>query len=329
MNSIEKEIEKNSIWHGLSMNTVHHWDCLELMKLIPDKSIDLVLTDPPYFWIVKDDWDNQRETRQHFIEWLEECTKERKRILKDNGSLYVFWDDKVIAYVQVMMDKYFKLENNIVIDKWKSYITSIGRNVFNSYATITERILFYSNENGKDAFKSIKDYFRTEYNKTWLSHDAINKLFWTTSKWGWWMSYNILSINSSIFNMPKEEYYVKLQSTWFFNKSYEEITVEYELAKRTFTPYCNYTDIWRFNRITSTENSKSDHPTQKPIDIVKRIIDTSSKEWDIVLDCFLWSWTTAIACKELWRNFIGIEKEQKYVDIANKRLETTTVSLFL
>jgi len=46
------------------------------------------------------------------------------------------------------------------------------------------------------------------------------------------------------------------------------------------------------------------------------------------LDPFLWSWTTAVACKELGRNFIWIEKEQKYVDIANKRLANTTISLF-
>ena len=47
-----------------------------------------------------------------------------------------------------------------------------------------------------------------------------------------------------------------------------------------------------------------------------------------ILDPFLWSWTTAVACKELGRNFIGIEKEQKYVDIANERLKNTTISLF-
>jgi site-specific DNA-methyltransferase (adenine-specific) len=58
------------------------------------------------------------------------------------------------------------------------------------------------------------------------------------------------------------------------------------------------------------------------------LIKMTTREWQIVLDPFLWSWTTAVACKEMWRNFIGIEKEQKYVDIANKRLATTTISLF-
>ena len=70
------------------------------------------------------------------------------------------------------------------------------------------------------------------------------------------------------------------------------------------------------------------HPTQKPVDLFKWILENYSEKWETILDCFLWSWTTAIACKEMWRNFIGIEKEQKYVDIANKRLENTTVWMF-
>jgi len=70
------------------------------------------------------------------------------------------------------------------------------------------------------------------------------------------------------------------------------------------------------------------HPTQKPVDLFKWILENYSEKWQTILDPFLWSWTTAIACKEMWRNFIWIEKEQKYVDIANKRLENTTISLF-
>lgn len=63
-----------------------------------------------------------------------------------------------------------------------------------------------------------------------------------------------------------------------------------------------------------------DHPTQKPMELFSRFIRASSKENDTILDPFLGSGTTAVACKQLGRNFIGIEKEQKYVDIANSRL---------
>lgn len=63
------------------------------------------------------------------------------------------------------------------------------------------------------------------------------------------------------------------------------------------------------------------HPTQKPIELFKTLIDVSSNEGDLILDPFLGSGTTAVAAKQLGRNYIGIELSQKYVDIANERLK--------
>lgn len=65
------------------------------------------------------------------------------------------------------------------------------------------------------------------------------------------------------------------------------------------------------------------HPTQKPIELLEYLINTYTNEGDLVLDNCIGSGTTAIACKRTNRNFIGIEKEQKYFDIANKRLNET------
>jgi len=67
------------------------------------------------------------------------------------------------------------------------------------------------------------------------------------------------------------------------------------------------------------------HPTQKPLELIKILINNYSKEGDTVLDPFMGSGTTAVACKQLRRNFIGFELSQKYVDIANKRLSQETI----
>jgi len=69
------------------------------------------------------------------------------------------------------------------------------------------------------------------------------------------------------------------------------------------------------------ELKKRVHPTQKPVELMKRIIEDFSKEDDIVLDPFLGSGTTAVACKQLKRNYIGIELSEEYCFIAKKRLE--------
>jgi len=71
------------------------------------------------------------------------------------------------------------------------------------------------------------------------------------------------------------------------------------------------------------------HPTQKPIKLIKRIVKDYSNENDLILDPFLGSGTTAVACKSLKRDFIGIEINPKYVEIANKRLKHVQQEMFV
>lgn len=63
------------------------------------------------------------------------------------------------------------------------------------------------------------------------------------------------------------------------------------------------------------------HPTQKPVEIIRRLIKDNTDENDLVLDCFMGSGTTAVACKHLNRKFIGCDINKEYCDIANKRLQ--------
>jgi len=65
------------------------------------------------------------------------------------------------------------------------------------------------------------------------------------------------------------------------------------------------------------------HPTEKPIDLLEILISNSTNENDIVLDCFMGSGTTGVACKNLNRNFIGIELDENYFNIAKQRIENT------
>jgi len=75
-----------------------------------------------------------------------------------------------------------------------------------------------------------------------------------------------------------------------------------------------------FDYINNPQKDRKQHPTQKPLELIKYLIDNFSKESDLILDPFLGSGTTARACKDLKRNFIGIEISPKYVEIARQRL---------
>ena len=79
-------------------------------------------------------------------------------------------------------------------------------------------------------------------------------------------------------------------------------------------------DVWRMKCINYTDPNKL-HQAQKPVELMERMIKNSSSEGDTVLDCFMGSATTAIACLNLNRKFIGFEIDEKYFDIAKKRID--------
>ena len=77
---------------------------------------------------------------------------------------------------------------------------------------------------------------------------------------------------------------------------------------------------WYVSQINKADKDLYDHPTIKPLELVKRHILHSTKEGDTILDCFMGSGTTGVACKELNRNFIGIEIDKQYFKIAEDRI---------
>lgn len=81
---------------------------------------------------------------------------------------------------------------------------------------------------------------------------------------------------------------------------------------------------WYISQINKKDKDLYDHPTIKPLELVERHILHSTQPNDIVLDCFMGSGTTAVACKETGRNFIGFEIDEHYCEIANDRLQGVT-----
>lgn len=212
----------------LELNKIYCADCLDLMKQIPDKSIDLVLTDPPY-WI-----------------WIKGRVGGEKLAKVTDYWDFNDWDNDIPS--KEYFDEMIRISKHCIIFWWNYFIEYLNNS------------------------------------PCWIVWDKDN--------------------------------------TWNF--------ADCELAWTNFTTAVRKIKIRRNGMLQEDmkDKEKRYHPTQKPVDLFKWILENYSEKWMTILDCFLWSWTTAVACKELGRNFIGIEKEQKYVDIANKRLDTTMTSLF-
>ena len=326
----------------LQRNESYFGDCLELMKEIEDKTVNLIVADIPYYKVMvrthngeKVDWDSIWDTLQDYINWCELLAIEYKRILTDNGTLYLFGDDKIIAYLQVLFDKYFNLENSIVWQK-PNNMTIKGWAQFRSYAPITERILMYSNEVIRTGLEQIKldvnnflplrQYFKDLQQHINLPKSKIVEVVGQQAD-------HCFRHSSSQWDMPTIETYNKFIDSFLIDKwegykeyevlrqEYEVLRQEYEVLRRPFNIDSNHTDVWVFNIISPSEKFKGGHVTQKPLKLIERIISVSSNEGDLVLDNCAGSMTTAIACLNLNRDFIMMEKNEKNFLNGKERIE--------
>ena len=81
-------------------------------------------------------------------------------------------------------------------------------------------------------------------------------------------------------------------------------------------------DVWTMTAPSKGEKEHGKHPTQKPIDLLHRLIEAASNEGDMVLDAFNGSGTTGVACIETKRNYIGIELDREYIKLSKKRFKS-------
>lgn len=299
------------------------------MKRIDDKSINLIIADFPYFE-VKGDFDFIWKDFNEFLEWVEVCAKEFKRILSDNGSLYVYGHAKKIAYKQIIFDKYFNLENHIVWEKTVCQ-TKIGLDEFRSYAPIKEHILFYSNggtlQDIEKEYIAPKNPFSLEIKRAINTYNLkeidFRKL--RPSKNGnltGWCSNIILGIS-----LPTEKDWelidILVKSKFKYQdlrKEYEYLRKEYEYLRRPFNNKYRLEDVMKFDQEANI-TGRYNHPTQKPPKLSRALIETSTNKDSLVYIPFGGSGVEVEQCQILGLDWITSELEPKYCEIIEDRIK--------
>lgn len=231
----------------MRLNYIDNIDCLEGLKEIPDKSVDLIVTDPPYFLSMghAGSATNAAQTKSVALNSnrtfndLAICTpfykalfEEYARVLKDDGSFYFFTDWRGYAYYFPLINAALPVRNMIVWDK----------------------------KSGPGSFYS-------------FAHELI------------------------IFGTYKSK-----------------------------TKGGVGTNVWRlaaFNSGAKATNGEKQHPTQKPWELIVKAIEDSTEPGAVVLDTFMGSGTTAVACLKTGRNYIGFELDEGYHAIATQRIAET------
>ena len=252
------------------VNHIYSGDCISILAGLPERLAALVFADPPYnlsgnglkwlgnktggdWHMINEHWDKMSGPEYfNFTEkWINGC----KRVLKDNGSIYISCTYHNIAEIMVVLKQLgFKIKNIIT---WKKS---------NAMPNMTKRVFTHSSEYVVWAVKGKK---------------------------------------------------------WVFNyKELRKINPE----KQKDGSLKQMRDVWVLPLVQGQErlraqNGRALHPTQKPEEMLKRIIIASSNKGDLVLDPFLGSGTTAVIAKKLGRKWIGIEKEKEYIIAAKNRIK--------
>ncbi len=106
--------------------------------------------------------------------------------------------------------------------------------------------------------------------------------------------------------------------------TYDETTLQEYLKDKRLRPENvikgkNPTNVWEIGRINGNDKERTTHPTQKPLEIIRRIVNATTDDGDLVVDPFLGSGTTAVVCQESHRKCIGFEIDPTYIQLALER----------
>jgi site-specific DNA-methyltransferase (adenine-specific) len=303
-----------------------------------------VVTDPPYHGVKADAWDNQWKTDAEFLRWVEDVCGHVSQKLEPHGSLYWFASPQMASRVEMAIARRFRVLNNIVWDKsgGRKGIGGTGIDVTALrcfWTANTERVIFAEQVSGDAAASEAAgyeescvrakagvfgDYLRAEMQRAGVTNKAVAALF--PSKTGgltgcvsnWLLGLNVPTAEQyEAIRARLGEGYLKCEYE-DLKREYEDLKREYEDLRRPFnlSVHDEWGDVWRFGLERDAE-----HPTQKPLALMQHIVKASSKRGQTVLDTFAGSGTTGVACIKLGRKFIGIEIEEKYFDIARRRIE--------
>ena len=248
------------------MIDLKHGDYLELMKTIPDGSIDLILTDPPY-GTTACKWDS--------VIPFEPMWEQLKRVIKSNGAIVLFGSEPFSSALRMSNIKNYKYDW-----VWDKVFAGNFVQAKNQPMKDFENVMVFSKNGGK-----------VNYYPIMIKRDK-----------------------PIVKGSNKQSKAIPIAIT--------ETSIKFSKEKKTYDYKYPTSNSLRF----SGRTDRGFHPTQKPVPLLEYLIKTYTLENETVLDFTMGSGSTGVACVNINRNFIGIEKVGKYFEIAEKRIKDAQCS---
>lgn len=299
-----------------------HGDCLELMKDIPDGSVDMILTDPPY-GTIKNAPKNWTVGNKASYGWDNAVNPEdlfgvANRILRRNGKLVLFSQEPYTSRLITEARPNVPFSYRMIWEKDHFANALLANKAPVSYY---EDILVFSKAYDHEALHPLRAYFKMVMDYIGLNLKQIN------SKLGHRRAEHTFYINSTQYGLCTESVYNELIQVFNIDKmqgfkTYTELKLIDDQFKKDLPSTFN---LWEGNKYKSNilkykKDYDGYHPTQKPVLLLEDLIKTFSNEGDLVVDLTMGSGSTGVACVKTNRNFTGIELDDKYFEIAKRRI---------
>ena len=304
----------------MEINKIHRIDDMDGLSKFEEHTFDMVIADPPYN-VGIDEWDKIKDYKEFCRKWLNEVI----RITKPNKAIWIFGNQHSIHLIRDILDdnKDVRFRSQVIWNK------GVGIPNPHNFSNLYEQILYYIKVPSPKILNKFGNYIKNKRKELKLSLKEIGKLCGEE----WYHRGGHLYFETGLV-IPTVKQYIKLKEVLkldnkfdiYFDNHFifdlESIGVKwkYDKDKRNKRGWKNCGDVWNISQLSGTFKERLEHPTQKPIKLIERMVKVSSRESDLILDLFSGTGTTSVVSKQLGRKFIGIELEDKYINIAKKRL---------
>ena len=304
------------------MIKLYKGDCLIESDKIESGSVDLILTDLPYGTIkniplkgyenASTDWDVVIDT--------DKIMQIANRILRKNGKMILFAQQPFTNELINKANANVPFNYSMIWEKdhFANALTA-KKAPLNYY----EDVLVFSKNNEFEGLHPLRPYFKQVFEFIGGTKKIIIEKIGQKAD-------HTFRFNSSQFDLCTEQTYGKLMVVFsIFNmEGYKDFKELKEIDNQFKKKFASTFNLWEGNKykrniLKYKKDYNGHHPTQKPILLLEDLIKTFSNENDLVVDFTMGSGSTGVACENTKRNFIGIEKDENYFKIAEKRIKET------
>ncbi len=309
------------------MYTLVHGDCLEKLQDLPSSSVDLVLTDPPYGTLkgldISAKCHNKQDTGRTAWDTIinsRELFKQLLRVVKYKGQIILFSQEPYTSHLRSQSFNGFTFCYPMV---WVKNQFGNPLSAKKAMLNYFEDLSLWVKDSDTDLNSPLRCYFRTLTQELDLNIGKVNKMF-NHRKYE-----HTFYFNSVQFELCNERLYNELVerldlTKHAFYKPYRELVALKGNKVKTF----NLNGKGHLSNVLCYQKPvRPIHPTQKPVPLLWHLIETFSNRGDLVLDFAMGSGSTGEACINTNRDFVGIEKDKNYFDLAHKRLKNHVNSI--